>query len=323
MLVSFYVWLAGLLRGQMFQTWEGNDDWEELVNPEKYSLTNTQNIYITSDHFQPGEKIGGWWIRADPETYKTKKMVEEKASDKYTKMLHDMPELGTDDTVVILLHGNAKNRGASHRLAAYKLFQSQGYHTLTLDYRGYGDSVLKGEIGEDTLIQDAKAAMEFVRREVGDKAKLIIYGHSMGTGITSRAVAEVTRDKTARVDGIILDSPFHSISGMLDRMGYFGKALGYVIDFERVLKEARVEFNSPKWLATLEIPITIFHAECDPVCPIEFSELIIEDVKKMGKENIKMIRWTEDGLGHIGIAHTKTFPKHVKDYVQMIHQINK
>ena len=37
-----------------------------------------------------------------------------------------------------------QNRGASHRIAAYKRFQGQGYHTLTLDYRGWGDSVMAG-----------------------------------------------------------------------------------------------------------------------------------------------------------------------------------
>ena len=28
-----------------------------------------------------------------------------------------------------------QNRGASHRIAAYKIFQSLGYYTLTMDYR--------------------------------------------------------------------------------------------------------------------------------------------------------------------------------------------
>ena len=34
--------------------------------------------------------------------------MAEKPSDKYARVLHDMPVLGTDDTVFILLHGNAK-----------------------------------------------------------------------------------------------------------------------------------------------------------------------------------------------------------------------
>ena len=41
-------------------------------------------------------------------------------------------------------------------------------------------------IVEQTLIDDAKLAVKFVRKEVGNEAKLVLYGHSMGTGIASR-----------------------------------------------------------------------------------------------------------------------------------------
>ena len=63
---------------------------------------------------------------------------------------------------------------------------------MTVDYRGWGDSTMSGEgggferINEKSLIDDAVLAARFVRKEVGDQAKLVLYGHSMGTGITSR-----------------------------------------------------------------------------------------------------------------------------------------
>ena len=65
-----------------------------------------------------------------------------------------------------------QNRGASHRIAAYKIFQSVGCDTLTMDYRGYGDSVMSGTINETTVVEDAKAAIKFIRDNVGDKAKV-------------------------------------------------------------------------------------------------------------------------------------------------------
>ena len=34
-----------------------------------------------------------------------------------------------------IFHCSVQNRGASHRIAAYKIFQSFGYYTLTMDYR--------------------------------------------------------------------------------------------------------------------------------------------------------------------------------------------
>ena len=39
--------------------------------------------------------------------------------------------------VIILFPASLQNRGAAHRVAAYKIWQSLGCHTLTLDYRWY------------------------------------------------------------------------------------------------------------------------------------------------------------------------------------------
>jgi hypothetical protein len=42
----FYVLLGILLRRQAFEVNNGNDDWMDLVHPEKYGLTQTQNFYM-------------------------------------------------------------------------------------------------------------------------------------------------------------------------------------------------------------------------------------------------------------------------------------
>ena len=54
-------------------------------------------------------------------------------------------------TYIILL----QNRGATHRHVAYKKFQKHGYYTLTLDYRGYGDSIMSSELNMTSVAQDA------------------------------------------------------------------------------------------------------------------------------------------------------------------------
>ena len=46
MILSIYAWLGVLLRGQMFEVNNGNDDWRDLIHPEKYGLTQTQNFYM-------------------------------------------------------------------------------------------------------------------------------------------------------------------------------------------------------------------------------------------------------------------------------------
>ena len=53
-----------------------------------------------------------------------------------------------------------QNRGATHRHVAYKKFQKQGFYTLTLDYRGYGDSKMSSELNMTSVVQDAVVALK-------------------------------------------------------------------------------------------------------------------------------------------------------------------
>ena len=46
MILTLYMWLGVLLRGQIFDVNNGNDDKLDLIHPERYGLTETQNLYI-------------------------------------------------------------------------------------------------------------------------------------------------------------------------------------------------------------------------------------------------------------------------------------
>ena len=76
--------------------------------------------------------------------------------------------------------------------------------------------------------------------------KLVIYGHSMGTGVGSRAVAEVTNDKSIRVDGVILDSPMHSAMYALKQAPNFLYYSSFIFDWQKFLEVAGIEFNVAK-----------------------------------------------------------------------------
>jgi len=315
-----YALLGFLIRRQAFDIHNGNDDWMDLVHPEMYGLQHTQNFYMQHDGEQHDDKIGAWFVRAKTVTEKDfEGETCPKEGCPVQKTLKHMPPLGPDDTVFILFHGNAKNRGASHRVAAYQLFQKQGYHTLTLDPRGYGDSTISSEINETSVVKDAVMAMRFVRQELGDQVKLVIYGHSMGTGVGSRAVVECTKDKSVRVDGVILDSPMHSAMYSLKMAPNFFYYSSIIFDWQTFLEVAGLEFNVAKWVSMIECPVTIFHAEVDHVAPIAGSEKILEDAKKSGKANIKLIRFKEEGLGHIGISKHVDFPNVIRDAVVEAH----
>uniref|UniRef100_A0A3Q4GZD3 Lysophosphatidylserine lipase ABHD12 n=1 Tax=Neolamprologus brichardi TaxID=32507 RepID=A0A3Q4GZD3_NEOBR len=54
--------------------------------------------------------------------------------------------------VILYLHGNAGTRGGDHRVQLYKVLSSLGYHVVTFDYRGWGDS--EGSPSESGMTSD-------------------------------------------------------------------------------------------------------------------------------------------------------------------------
>jgi len=317
-------WLAVSFRSQMFMVNDGNDDKADLIDPAKYGLENTVNVYFPTldPRANPEDKVAGWFIKPLSER-NTVSQVKDNSdgqtcdSKKQDCGILETGKLTKDDTVFILLHGNAKNRGASHRIAAYKVWQRLGYHVLTIDYRGFGDSVMNGTIGETTLVEDSKAAIKLIRDAVGTDPKLIVYGHSMGTGVAPRAVAELHKEGLARVDGVILDSPFHSLNEMFES-SYMFSAADYLLDFRGIMDSIDVHFETPKWVRSLDVPVRIFHAVVDPVCPLYGAKKLVEDVKKSGKDDIDIVIWEEEGLGHIGISTTESFPKEIKRFADSV-----
>ena len=73
-------------------------------------------------------------------------------------------------------------------------------------------------------------------------------------------------------------------------------------------------------MGLIKCPITILHAEVDKVAPIAGSEKIVEDANKVGKTNIKLIKFKEEGLGHIGISKHEDFPKVIRNAIIDAHE---
>ena len=86
----------------------------------------------------------------------------------------------------------------------------------------------------------------FLRKELGNEFKLIVYGHSMGTGLGTKAVVEVSEDKTVRVDGVIIDSPFHSFEYAFKQFPNFYYYSSFLIEWNKLLDIAGLQINTAK-----------------------------------------------------------------------------
>ena len=74
------------------------------------------------------------------------------------------------------------------RVGLYKKLLALGYYVLAVDYRGYGDSSIISPT-EASCVTDARAALAWLTAKLGDKVKVIIWGHSLGTAIASHMVS--------------------------------------------------------------------------------------------------------------------------------------
>ena len=70
---------------------------------------------------------------------------------------------------------------------------------------------------------------------------MILYGHSMGTGVAAHAAAEAMEEGLGRVDGVILDSPFHSFKKAME-----SSFLSYFFDLVSFMKSIDLEFDNVK-----------------------------------------------------------------------------
>ena len=122
-------------------------------------------------------------------------------SDKYYSALASVPSepqklIGAAlerHPTILFLHGNAATRAFKVRVRYYKLFTSRmGANVLAVDYRGFADST--GMPSEAGLVQDGRAAFDWLLANGAKPEDILIIGHSLGTGVASQLVAQIEAD---------------------------------------------------------------------------------------------------------------------------------
>lgn len=146
---------------------------------------------------------------------------------------------------VLILHGNAGHIGNRMNLAS-QLFR-RGFGVLLLDYRGYGGN--PGKPTEQGLYADGRAAMDFLKRQGGLPAKVVLYGESLGTGIATQLAKEFS------VCALILQSPYTSMTA-LARYHY-----------PWIFLPPWDKYDSLARITSIHTPLLILHGEEDDIVP--------------------------------------------------------
>ena len=172
----------------------------DLTNPTVFGLHNVHNFYLD---VSPSVRIGIWHYIPIPVEYSFvrhgKRNLKEHF-DAYFKTLENRP-------IVIYSHGNDRDRSTQGRVQICQNLSNLGYHVFAVDYRGYGDST--GVPSETGAVEDIITLHNFIR-SYQSTARIYLWGHSLGTGVSTHA-AKVLSEFKSPPEGLILEAPFRNI----------------------------------------------------------------------------------------------------------------
>ena len=157
------------------------------------------NVEIVTED---GEKLRGWYMAQIHPTNEEINLMNKKRR------------------LMIFFHENAGNIGL--RLDYFQwIYNRSNADILTVAYRGYSDST--GKPSEEGLQLDARAIIKYVNQNLADfytnRGGVFIFGRSLGGAVATYAV---TDDKSSmdKIDGLVLENTFTSISDMVDHAFY-------------------------------------------------------------------------------------------------------
>ena len=130
----------------------------------------------------------GWWFPAMQSNVDSNNESVEQSTKQSSK------------ATILFLHGNGENI-STHSGAIYWLTQHQ-YDVFIFDYRGYGKSQGKAELGG--VMSDIQSAREYIDSRQAENKKVFMIGHSLGASMAIYNLAKNPQN----IDGLILVAPF-------------------------------------------------------------------------------------------------------------------
>ena len=164
---------------------------------------------------------------------------------------------GPDAPWVLIAHGNYGNIGFGGRPQFYAWFRDLGVNLLAYDYRGFGAS--EGEPTESGVYADADAAYRYLTDSLHVRpSRIILFGHSLGTGVT----IELARHVPAA--GMIVEDAYTSVA---DR----GQEVFPLLPVKLI---ANSRFASIEKVGELKLPKLFLHAKHDQVIPFRHGQAV-------------------------------------------------
>lgn len=224
----------------------------DLTRPEAV-LNYTHNFYLDTED---GVTVGVWHTLPATQW--------DEAAGRNAEW--NLETLGDGRPVIIYLHGNLGTRAINHRVQLVKILSAAGYHVLSLDYRGFGDS--SGEPSEAGLTTDALYLYRWAKKQSGG-GLVCLWGHSLGSGVATNTAVRI-QEQGAPLDAIILEAPFTRIEEVITSHP-LAKLYKFLPGFQslllNILERINIVFPSDENVKISTSPLLILHAEDDNMVP--------------------------------------------------------
>ena len=183
--------------------------------------------------------------------------------------------------VVLYFHGNAGHLQDWGQL--HPIFTERGYDLLITDYRSYGKT--PGPIvDEATFYQDARQVYDWLRERF-EPEEIVIYGRSLGAAVAAQLASQVEARQ------LILETPFNSIRGVIQKMAPF-VFLPFRLPYE---------FRNDQYLPLVTCPKYIFQGTQDQI--VDYS--LAQKLKPYLAEETAFI--SIEGGGHNDLANFENY----------------
>ena len=175
---------------------------------------------------------------------------------------------------ILYFHGNGEVVSDYDGIAP--LYTARGLNLLVADYRGYGAS--GGNPTFASLVNDAKSIFDFVYDNVpGSNApdKWYVMGRSLG----SISALELAANKGDRLKGMIIESGFISVAGLIRHLGL--PSPGDLTELENAYHRLTGSIN---------IPALVIHGENDRLVPLTQGRELFEALGSGQKDFVTIPR---------------------------------
>lgn len=215
------------------------------------------------------------------------------------------------EAYILYLHGNMGNRALDHRVMMYKKLSRMGYHVLTVDYRGFGDS--KGTPTEFGLLEDAKVAFKYLKERAHGHA-VYIWGHSLGSAVGVQLAAWLNTENS-RLNGLVLESPFNNMIDGINQSPLAAPLIPFVPNFESYIEDVREVFRSDHWIKKVFSSTLLLHDVSDHIINVQLARKLHLSAKETGVSNVHLIELDEK-LYHNDIYKARHFIKYIEEFME-------